>query len=100
MRRYRLVSVNDRATTCALCGKTDLKRVFWLQESDASGADVGVAVPYGSECASRLMAQRLQPTAAVVMPQQESLAYRVGYGALVLASLVGTLGVFSWLAVR
>lgn len=52
--RYRCVGVNDEADACSHCGKTGLKRVAWLL--DTEGADE--AAPYGTTCAAYMLLGR------------------------------------------
>lgn len=51
---YILKGINDDQDTCSKCGKTGLKRVYWLAAVDADGVDHEPA-PYGSDCAARLL---------------------------------------------
>lgn len=55
MNGYRLIGVNDEQDWCCLCGKTGLKRVYWLDRVDADGTQVGAPSHYGSECAAQLL---------------------------------------------
>lgn len=52
--KYRIKGSDDHETTCACCGRTDLKRVIWLTAIDADGNDTTVEA-YGTTCAARLL---------------------------------------------
>lgn len=53
--KFRLLGVNDDASTCTLCGRTNLKRVAWLAPLDADGNEDGEAMAYGTDCAGNLL---------------------------------------------
>ena len=57
-KRYILKAVNDEAAECAVCGKTELKRVMWLAELDEDGGEVGEAFPCGTTCGAKLLGYR------------------------------------------
>lgn len=50
-RRYRLMAVNDEASTCSCCGRTRLRRVVWLLDTYLEIDPE----PYGTTCAAHLL---------------------------------------------
>ena len=57
-RRYRLLGINDDETTCAVCGRVELKRVMWLQELGPEGDAIGEAFWCGTTCGAKLLKGR------------------------------------------
>lgn len=47
----RIRGINDESDTCSACGKTGLKKVVWIDDSEA-GLD---AEPFGVNCAALIM---------------------------------------------
>ena len=45
----KILAINDDTDTCQKCGKTNLKRVMWLQVED------GEPVAYGVDCAAKAL---------------------------------------------
>lgn len=63
MSAYRILGLVDDETTCACCGRTDLKRAIALAELDVDGHEINNAV-YGSTCAARLIAPKSTASAS------------------------------------
>jgi hypothetical protein len=55
MKRYTLKGINDDETTCAVCGKVELKQVMWLAELNEEGEEIGDAFHCGTTCGAKLM---------------------------------------------
>lgn len=49
--QYRILGTSDDEHSCCLCGRTDLKRVVWLENTED-----GSRAFYGTDCAARLLA--------------------------------------------
>ena len=47
--KYTVVAINDDTDTCECCGRSNLKRVVWLRNSE------GFETAFGTTCASRAM---------------------------------------------
>lgn len=45
----RILGINDDKDTCCQCGRTELKRVVWIEHEDGS------VQWYGTSCAARIM---------------------------------------------
>lgn len=50
MRRYSILGINDDESVCSICGKKDLKRVVWLEDTETGGDPF----PVGTTCAAKL----------------------------------------------
>jgi len=61
--KYMIKGLNDSETTCACCGRNDLKRVVWLTAIDADGNETTVEA-YGTTCAARLLSPKGQSSEA------------------------------------
>jgi hypothetical protein len=46
MNRYQVIGVNDDVDTCDCCGKTGLKKVVWIEDTET-----GVVQHFGTTCA-------------------------------------------------
>ena len=55
--KYAIKGLDDNETTCACCGRTDLKRAVQLAILDADGNE-GAVEAYGTTCAARLIAPK------------------------------------------
>lgn len=55
MAKYILKGVNSDANECSQCGRVELKKVVWLEPTDADGQSAGEAAPYGVNCAAKLL---------------------------------------------
>lgn len=55
MADYIKRGVNDDRCECEHCGKTNLKRVVWLEVADADGNGTGEMLAVGTNCAVRLL---------------------------------------------
>lgn len=53
--RYGLKGINDERHICAVCGRTELKRVMWLVELDQDGGEVGEPFHVGTSCGAKLL---------------------------------------------
>lgn len=51
MGRYFLVAVNDEESTCAVCGRVELKRVMWIRDAEAGLEPFAV----GTTCGAKLL---------------------------------------------
>lgn len=51
MGRYFLVAVNDEESTCAVCGRVELKRVMWIRDAEAGEEPFAV----GTTCGAKLL---------------------------------------------
>ena len=87
MGRFLLVAVNDEESTCAVCGRVELKRVMWIR--DAASGEEPFAV--GTTCGAKLLGI---PTAKVntTVKNYAMLVERVRYGFYISHP--------SWLAAR
>lgn len=55
MKKYALKGINDDQTECAICGKTELRRVMWIVELDPDGSEIGEPFNCGTTCGSKLL---------------------------------------------
>jgi hypothetical protein len=52
---YKLLGVNDDKDTCCQCGRSELKRVVWLEPVDSDGNAIGEPIHLGTTCAAYAM---------------------------------------------
>ena len=52
---YILKGINSDTETCSKCGKTGLKRVMWLERTDADGNGTGDIDAYGTTCGAKAL---------------------------------------------
>ena len=51
-KRYQIKGINSDSDTCENCGKTNLKKVVWLDILDGEGNETGDVVAFGCDCAA------------------------------------------------
>lgn len=74
MPRYKVLGVSDDESTCTRCGKSNLKRVVYLQDTVT-----GERVHYGVDCAAdamRIPAERVMARAKAADAEHRSTADR------------------------
>lgn len=71
MKKYALKGINDDQTECAICGKTELRRVMWIVELDADGSEIGEPFHCGTTCGSKLL-NRTAPQLRTILTNYES----------------------------
>lgn len=54
-KQFKLLAVNDEATTCDVCGKVELQSVFWLEN-----LQTGEVFHAGRSCGARLLGKTVK----------------------------------------
>ena len=54
-KRYGLKAINDEASECQVCNKTNLKRVMWIVELDTDGNAIGDVFNCGTTCGAKML---------------------------------------------